>query len=143
MEKQTEAPTRSQELSSNESLHGEPEIEESESSFPEATSAMCPLRSGELRDSLGALEFEALLKLFRADLTEQVRALASAFKQGDRDRVKFLSHRIKGACLQFGAYPCAAIAEDLECAIDWNAAVQGKRISALGAEASRVKCAIW
>ena len=103
---------------------------------------MCPLRSGELRDSLGALEFEALLKLFRADLTEQVRALASAFKQGDRDRVKFLSHRIKGACFQFGAHPCAAIAEDLECAIDWNAAVQGK-ISALEAEASRVKCAIW
>ncbi|PDV97137.1 hybrid sensor histidine kinase/response regulator [Candidatus Chloroploca asiatica] len=62
----------------------------------------------------GSMQLATLIHLFDATLPPQLANLAEAVANQDRARVKELTHRLRGGCLQLGAQALATLSHQIE-----------------------------
>ena len=105
-------------------------------------SALCPLVLDELRQALGAAATEQLLRLFVDDLKAILAELISANSSAQHAKVKFLAHKMKGACLQFGAHTCAMVIDEMERVLNNNNRCSSGLIDTLAMEILRVRTVV-
>ncbi|NCC30585.1 MAG: response regulator, partial [Chloroflexia bacterium] len=62
----------------------------------------------------GSVQLATLIQLFEATLPPQLAGLAEAVANQDRARIKDLTHRLRGGCLQLGAQTMATLSHQIE-----------------------------
>ena len=70
----------------------------------------------ELLALFGGDQLREFLSMFRTDLVSTMDEIDSAIHGQNAERVRFLTHRLKGACYQIGAKNCGTAASNLEAA---------------------------
>lgn len=68
----------------------------------------------EMRKAFGEEGLREVLSLFRTELSTTIAQIHAAIEAGDAVQVRFLAHRLKGACYQLGAKRCGEVAAALE-----------------------------
>jgi two-component system sensor histidine kinase TorS len=71
-------------------------------------------RAARLKELLGAEEYEKVQVAFRQTLEECHAELKDAIERNDRDRIRFLAHRVTGSAASIGAPELAKIAATVE-----------------------------
>lgn len=102
------------------------------------TTALEEATLAELLALFGGDKLREVLSMFRTDLVSTMDEINSAIHGQNAERVRFLTHRLKGVCYQIGAINCWTAASNLEAAsIQSN--FSGPALEALHVEGAKLQ----